>query len=217
MLVAEPALHCVRQNPHPVARSCLKTLSRPILRARRALDTRQSASWALQTIPFPPAFPNLEPVPPETPSSRVPQCLAFFLQSKLSLSSPHVLVACACNKQLMPIKVGRSVGRSGGWRAVGAVVRAAPCPKDPSTWRSLAHCVRYSVDMRALCVARAAWHAGQRHASTVRKRHFTALPAAWRPPNSHILAKPGADPSGRNTAAAAAAFASAARPPIRRS
>ncbi|KXZ56932.1 hypothetical protein GPECTOR_1g840 [Gonium pectorale] len=65
----------------------------------------KSATWALQSVPFPPNFPPLEAVPPETPPLRVPHCLAFFLQSRLSLNSPHVLVAVSCNKQLMPIKV----------------------------------------------------------------------------------------------------------------
>ncbi|GLC51001.1 Mediator of RNA polymerase II transcription subunit 14 [Pleodorina starrii] len=63
------------------------------------------AIWALQCVPFPPNFPPLEPVPADTLPLRVPQCLTFFLQSRLSLASPHVLVVCSCNKQLMPIKV----------------------------------------------------------------------------------------------------------------
>ncbi|GIL51559.1 hypothetical protein Vafri_7499 [Volvox africanus] len=63
------------------------------------------ATWALQSVPFPPDFPPLEPVGPDTPPMRVPQCLTFFFQSRLSLSSPHVLIVCSCNKQLRPIKV----------------------------------------------------------------------------------------------------------------
>ncbi|GFR40497.1 hypothetical protein Agub_g1065, partial [Astrephomene gubernaculifera] len=63
------------------------------------------ATWALQSPPFPPHFPPLEPVPPDTPPLRVPQCLAFLLQSRLSLTSSHVMVVAACNKQLMPVKV----------------------------------------------------------------------------------------------------------------
>ncbi len=76
---------------------------------RSALDSRsrgEVATWALQSVPFPPSFPSLDPaLPPDTPPLRVPRCLAFFLQSRLSLHSPHVLVVCSCNKQLMPLKV----------------------------------------------------------------------------------------------------------------
>ncbi|GLI69805.1 hypothetical protein VaNZ11_014506 [Volvox africanus] len=73
-----------------------------------AIDARpreKVATWSLQSVPFPPNFPPLEPVAPDTLPMRVPQCLTFFFQSRLSLSSPHVLIVCSCNKQLMPIKV----------------------------------------------------------------------------------------------------------------
>ncbi|GIL86780.1 hypothetical protein Vretifemale_15013 [Volvox reticuliferus] len=63
------------------------------------------ATWSLQSVPFPPNFPPLETVAPDTLPLRVPQCVTFFFQSRLSLSSPHVLIMCSCNKQLMPIKV----------------------------------------------------------------------------------------------------------------
>ncbi|KAG2487902.1 hypothetical protein HYH03_013482 [Edaphochlamys debaryana] len=62
-------------------------------------------TWALQCLPFPSNFPPLEPLLQDTPALRVPQCLTFFLQSRLSLTSQHVLVVCACNRQLMPLKV----------------------------------------------------------------------------------------------------------------
>lgn len=90
--------------PHPL----LRTLPH-IVFTRSAIEARpneKAATWALQSVPFPPNFPPLElSGAADTPPLRTPQCLAFFLQSRLSLHSPHVLVAVSCNRQLMPIKV----------------------------------------------------------------------------------------------------------------
>ncbi len=73
-------------------------------------------------MPFPASFPPLPLPPGPLPGAggdaaatggggggagglRAATCVAFILQSRLSLSSHHALLAVACNRQLMPLRV----------------------------------------------------------------------------------------------------------------